>query len=395
LNKECYINYRNYVDKKLLSLEVSKILTVLDELQRASEKDISLSDLEHITLSKENPFETYQEIFSVLEKLEQSFTIEKLLESIKNRKLLEDISAAAYDASKGFKEVTDILSLVDKLTNPVDETVVEYVTDDLEDILSDTVKTPGLRWRLNMLNKSLGSLRKGDFGFLFARPETGKTTFLASEVSFMAEQAFQKGAGPVLWFNNEERGKKVKLRVYQAVLGARVEHLLSAPERAKAAYVAKVGQSIKLFDSSLISKYFVETVCAKEKPSLVVFDQLDKVTGFKGDRTDLVLGEIYTWARSLAKEYCPVIGVSQADGTAEGIDYLEMSHVANAKTAKQAEADWILGIGKKPEAAFDLVRYFHICKNKLSGDGIDMQPNLRHGRFEVLIKADIARYADI
>jgi replicative DNA helicase len=70
-------------------------------------------------------------------------------------------------------------------------------------------------WRLKSLNTALGSLRMGDFGFVFARPETGKTTFLASEVTFMAEQT----EGNILWFNNEEQGGKVKSRCYQATLG--------------------------------------------------------------------------------------------------------------------------------------------------------------------------------
>ena len=49
---------------------------------------------------------------------------------------------------------------------------------DLAKLHDSQVATSGLRWRLNWLNKALGSLRKGDFGFIFARPETGKTTFL-------------------------------------------------------------------------------------------------------------------------------------------------------------------------------------------------------------------------
>lgn len=73
----------------------------------------------------------------------------------------------------------------------------QFITDDLSELYHSTIATPGLRWRLKALNMVLGSLRKGDFGFLFSRPETGKTTFLASEVSYMAEQA----GGVVLWFN--------------------------------------------------------------------------------------------------------------------------------------------------------------------------------------------------
>jgi hypothetical protein len=41
-----------------------------------------------------------------------------------------------------------------------------------------------------------------------------------------------------------------------------------------------------------------------------------------------------------------------------------MANVANAKTAKQAEADWILGIGAMPDSGWEHVRFFNISKIK-------------------------------
>ena len=70
------------------------------------------------------------------------------------------------------------------------------MTNDLELLYNESIKQQGLRWRLQTLNKMLGSLRKGDFGFIFARPETGKTTFLTSEITHFAIQAEK----PILWF---------------------------------------------------------------------------------------------------------------------------------------------------------------------------------------------------
>lgn len=70
-----------------------------------------------------------------------------------------------------------------------------------------------------------------------------------------------------------------------------------------------------------------------------------------------------------------------------------MDNVANAKTAKQAEADWILGIGKTHNESEEYQRFLSICKNKLMGDE-DTEPMLRHGHLTVKIKPDIARYED-
>jgi len=241
----------------------------------------------------------------------------------------------------------------------------------------------------------LGSIRGGDFGFIFARPETGKTTFLASETTYMAEQLSDE-VGPILWLNNEEAGAKVKIRCYQAALGATLAAINSNPAGAQKAFIDKTkGKLLLLNPKGSISKRMVEKLVEQYRPSLVLYDQIDKVVGFNNDREDLRLGAIYQWARELGITYdFPSIAVCQADGTGEGQKWLTMGNVANAKTAKQAEADWILGIGKTPDIGYENLRYLHASKNKLAGDP-DSDASLRHGRKEVLIRADIARYVDI
>jgi len=222
---------------------------------------------------------------------------------------------------------------------------------------------------------------------------TGKTTFLASESSFMAEQ-LAKDDGPILWFNNEEDGKTVQLRVIQASLGCDLQTLFSNLAANKEKYNTLTKNKIKIIDSAVVSKQDVEKYCKKFHPSLIIFDQLDKVKGFDKDaRDDLRLGYIYQWARELAKTYCPVIAVCQADGSGEGKKWLTMENVANAKTAKQAEADWILGIGCSHQDGFEYIRHLHASKNKLPGDE-DSDPLLRHGKVDCIIEPIICRYKD-
>jgi hypothetical protein len=106
----------------------------------------------------------------------------------------------------------------------------------------------------------------------------------------------------------------------------------------------------------------------------------------------LQLKQLYQWARELAKTYAPVIAVSQAGGTAEGKLWLTMDDVDSSKTAKQGEADWILGIGKETDNTSNM-RYLNISKNKLLGDK-DSLPDLRHGNSAVIIKPEYARFLD-
>lgn len=331
-------------------------------------------------------------IFEEMYKVEIAPNIaQELLGAFRKRRLMSTLAQTAWEASEGSKtqeDVFNVLSEFDQQEKIEDQTI--FVSDNLAELKHRTLEKPGLRWRLNCLNSSLGSLRKGNFGFVFSRPETGKTTFLASEVTFMASQTDR----PVLWFNNEEEGDAVMTRIFQAALGVNLVDLYADVENNQILYNELTNGNIHLYDDANISYKDIEKICAKLNPALVVIDQADKIKGFEADRKDLQLGAIYQWARSLAKQYCPVIGICQADGSGDGQKWLTMHNVADAKTSKQAEADWILGIGKSYDPQEEYVRYFNISKNKLMGDG-DTDPALRHGRLKCLINPMIARYEDM
>ena len=134
-----------------------------------------------------------------------------------------------------------------------------------------------------------------------------------------------------------------------------------------------------------MSKRDIETIVQRYKPGLLVIDQIDKIKGFKADRDDLMLGAIYQWARELAKEYCPVIGVCQAAATAEGKKWLTSDDIAKSKTEKLAEADFVIGIGKSHDNGHENIRYLHLIKNKLTG---------LHQKISCRIDASVARYKD-
>jgi replicative DNA helicase len=401
LNYQEWNNNKDKLDVTDFPKELKHIYSCINTFHGVNTEQINLScdDLSNLVFS-DNPKDR-EYTLGLLEQIKSceasETTTRSLVHRLHTNKALKEISISAYEAGEGKLAVVDFLAKfkdfvsAQELQGPAEE--FSFVDDDLEVLVSDAVKKSGLRWRLSTLNKIFGSLRLGDFGFLFARPETGKTTFLASEVTYMAEQ-LTEDQGPILWINNEEQGSKVMLRCYQASLGIDLTNLYSNIQEHKAAYTAKTHNKIKIYDGSNIHRSTVEKLVSQLKPSLIIFDQIDKIVGFDSDREDLKLGAIYQWARELAKSYCPVIAVCQSDGSGEGVRWLTMANVANAKTAKQAEADWILGIGKINEPGYENLRYLHASKNKLMGDS-DSIPDLRHGRCEVLIDANIARYKDL
>mgnify|MGYP000072425774 FL=1 len=357
-----------------------------------SEQSLAVPDLANLVFSNSPKDSTYYAtLFDNLEVYQPiESTVVKLIESLKRRNVLQKVSLAAYEEAEGKQPEGYTEQLLATISQQPDDYSLQPVTDDLEDLLNATYKTPGLRWRLGCLNQSVGSLRKGDFGFVFARPETGKTTFLTSEVSNFITQTDKD----ILWIVNEEQPEKVMLRVIQAYFGITLETLYGNIQHYRKLFKEQTGGRFKLYNSSASNKNAVESLCKKHLPALIVFDQIDKIQGFKADREDLLLGAIYQWARELAKRFAPVIGVTQADGSGEGVRWLTMANVANAKTAKQAEADWILGIGAIPDSGWESVRFFNISKNKLLGD-TDSNPELRHGKLTAIIEPQLARYQDV
>lgn len=392
LNYELYVKYRNHIKVEKDQKEIYYLFKALDQMMEQFKHDLTFDD--YALWVQVNFGNDYVPFLTLIKEQDtDEDVLEATLKAIKERALAFTIAQKALSVSEGKADFNEVVDLCTQFE--VEQAVKEspFVSTSLTELFDEAYKHQGLRWRLTTLNQSLGSLRKGDFGFIFARPETGKTTFLASEASAFATQ-IAADAGPGIWFNNEEQHKKVMLRIIQASLGIPMHELSRRLPYYEAQYKEVTGDKILIPNLGIIHRREVEAICKEYQPSFIVIDQLPKIKGFTNDRHDLQLGATFEWARDLAKEYCPVIGVSQADGSGEGKKWLTMENVANSKTAVQAEADFILGIGKTHDAGFEMIRYLNISKNKLLGDE-DTQPEKRHGKMEVLIQTEIARYRDI
>jgi len=381
----------NYKDIYKLFLCVDKFYTDNPDIQCFSIEGMEATMLSQYPMMKNAERLLLSSLLAKISDVTLDFSnVYDYLTTHRNRAIAGELAIVALDVSEGRKSLAAIDDILAKLETVKANQESAYVTSDLFELYDSQSHHAGLRWRLKWLNQSLGSLRKGDFGFLFARPETGKTTFLASEITHFASQTDR----PILWCNNEEGGKKVMLRCYQAALGVTTKELFDDLQTNKEKYTEITHDNIRLYDEAAMTRHTIEQRCKELQPSLIVLDQIDKIKGFVADRYDLQMKAIYQWARELAKTYCPVIAVCQAGGTADGKKWLTMNDVDSSHTAKQGEADFILGIGKSFEEGMQGIRFINISKNKLIGDD-DTLPDLRHGKAEVVINADIARYEDL
>lgn len=397
LESTVYQKYESTLDYQAIKEEAPEIFRLFQcvrHLQNKTPQTYSLNDLQ-ITFAILYPasnLAAYTPIFLELEKVETKLaTIQEYLDTIAQRSSALVLAKTALAFAEGHKSKEEYEAILEesKPQKP-NEKIQPWINDDLEQLFHRHYERPGLRWGLDSLNKSLGSLRLGTFGFVFARPETGKTTFLASQLAAMSQQVDR----PIWWFTNEQSGDEILTRCYQSILGLTLPQLYRDIPTAREAYLKATKGNLRIHYDTGLSKTTVEKLLKQYGAGLVIFDQIDPIKGFKADRDDLELTAIYEWARSLASTYAPVIGVCQAGQSGDGKRWLTMNDVANSKTGKQGAADFILGIGKAPDDGLEQYRYLHLSKNKLQGDP-DTLPSLRHAKWEVKILPEIAQYEDL
>lgn len=264
-----------------------------------------------------------------------------------------------------------------------------FIKNDFDRIKQKTDRTDSLKFRLDVLNECLGGLLPGDFGIVGAYAEAGKTSFLVSEVTYIAENMEE---GCVFWLNNEEPEDRIYRRIWESVLETDWDNILRWEEKAKKKFEAKFKgdlHRIRLYDIRTMPLYQVKKLVDKHKPKLIVIDLADKVIfGQSAETKDYQrLTSLYKELRKLGHGVCPVIALSHTDAsvrwndrsseTIKSIKYIDHSQLAGSKIGKAGEADFIIMMNKVDD--YPNIRYINISKNKLDGT----KDAVRHLKAEV------------
>jgi replicative DNA helicase len=377
--------YKTFPSVSTINWEPFTAFLIADQSKRLT--DDSIVKL-RMTLTKAKtfvPHHAHEEVIKTLIELDYLAQIMEECEKVKEGSSdLEHVHILATDALKNVERYIE----KDEL----------FVSADLSAI-ADRISSSGYEWRLDVLNRSLGPLRTGNFVIVAARVEVGKTTFLASEVSYIAQQLPKDR--PVVWVNNEEESSVVFFRIVQAALGQESKEIIADSKAAMTAYTALMGgdkDKIRVTKDTNHVKD-LETLFREVNPGLIIFDQLDKVSGFKeAEREDITLGRIYKWARELARTYGPVIAASQLSATAVDLKdppFIGMDALRGSKTDKPGEADAVITLGKYKEPKTpeeEMIRTINVPKNKLPGGGTKQMESERHGQYLVTIDPIRARF---
>jgi replicative DNA helicase len=302
-----------------------------------------------------------------------------------------------YSSGEDLNVMRELATLVEDHALQVDKKVeCPWVRPDLGELLAEESDTSGLKFRLTVLSEHMRGLQGGDLILVCGRPDSGKTSFLASEITYMAAQLEEDR--PVIWFNNEGPGKRILLRNYQAAVGAPLS-ALSKMHKAGAfmpAYEEALNgtkDKIRIIDIHDFYFYEVEDIIRDMNPGLVIMDMVDniKFTNMSGaSRTDQVLEAMYQQTRRLGVKYdCPIIATSQISNEGDGLMYPTKGMLKDSKTGKQGACDAMIMIGQANDQNLAQIRGISTPKNKLKLEGKPSCPTE-----EVQFRMDISRYED-
>lgn len=319
----------------------------------------------------------------------------------------------------------DVMSALERFQHPDNEDDLDQLivaaTDKYKDKLERTLKSPiedtpldqlyeqdsldyGFKWRLPELAMHMRPVRPGDAIVWAARPDRGKTTTLASEMSYMIPQldlVYPGEEKSFIWFNNEGDSKGIRRRLYQALLGVPQSQMMEWHKDGsllRRLHEAAGGEH--LFKRILImsvhgySSGQVMRLIKEHRPGLCVFDMVDNIrfNGLStngGTRTDQMLEEMYKWVRDSAIiEGFAAFESSQISGDGENVQFPPMSMLKDSKTGKQGACDAIVMWGEQSNNIRG--RFLGIPKNKLVIEGQPMNPKV-----ECYFQPEIARIASV
>lgn len=269
-----------------------------------------------------------------------------------------------------------------------------WIDTDIGELLQDEFDDSGIAWRLACLNGAMRKLRPGDFGIIAGRPDKGKTTFVTSEVTYMAPQL--PADRNIIWLNNEGPGKRIIPRLYQSALNYSMEDMKRehADGRLVSQYIDTVGRvdRIRVIDVHGYHIGQIESILEENNPGVVVYDMIDNIKGFGSEaRTDLALEEMYKWARERSVKYdCIGLATSQISNDGDGMQFPTLGMLKDSKTGKQGACDFQLMIGASNDPGLAGSRFIGLPKNKLRRPDGPSDP-----RAEVIFDGVRARYKDV
>lgn len=277
-------------------------------------------------------------------------------------------------------------------------TSVDWIDDSIEDILASEGQDYGLKFPTTVLREHISGILGGASIAIGARPDKGKTSFIAFLLQAFAKQLDQyfDADRPILWINNEGKGQRIIPRIYQAALGVEMPELIKMSNAGtlRDEYAKAVGRvdRIRVKDMHGASLAQIETVIEAMQPCVVVWDMLANVRGggsIGGNKADEVEAK-WQMVREMAVRH-DFVSLATVQVSAEGGNmlYPPYSAMKDSKTGIQGATDIILMLGALDDQQMHKLRGISTPKNKFQVAG---KPG--HVEAELVFEASTCVFTD-
>jgi replicative DNA helicase len=394
LEKDFYEENKGRVSKSMFTNGTGKLYETITKAHSDSESNISIDELATLHTQVYNPALTRaakDNFYSLLEEVKKEKPNKKIattiLEAMHKQDIARRIAVVSTNIYNNTEEsnFNDIQSLIDELKG-VNKEEFDTVTNDINKLIDELKDNTKWKFNLTDLKNKVNGIGEGNLIIVFARPESGKTAFWVNMVA--GQNGFATQGAKVCALINEEPAIRTQMRLINAHTGMTFAEIKENPTKASELW-GQIKDKIRILDTVDWTLEKIDSYVAKEKPDVLIIDQLDKVhMGGSFARGDEKLRAIYTGAREIAKRRdCSLIGISQASADASGKWDMTFDMMENSKTGKAAEADVIIGVGYKPNSDYsnDNDRSLSVSKNKITG---------WHGKIMVKIVPEVSRYRD-
>ena len=257
----------------------------------------------------------------------------------------------------------------------------DYIKTSIDELLAEVSDDKGLKFRrIAALREHILGLQGGASVAIAARPDKGKTSFIASVLTDFAPQVVQMYGGerPILWLNNEGSGKRIIPRIYQAALGKDLNEIIRMSNAGQLvpAYTGAIGgipDLIRVKDMHGASLAQIEQVIEAQRPAVVVADMLANfrlsgaVAG--GNKADAVEQIWQEWREFMVRHDCVGLATVQISVEGGNMLYPPYSALKDSKTGIQGATDVIIMMGSLDNPDAQTIRGLSSPKNKFAAPG--------------------------
>ena len=333
LNKKFYNKNKSKLSKEFFTNGTGELYETIQNAHDDSDNDLSISEVSSLHMDVYNPASTRakrENFYSLIDEI-KSLTLpseniaNNIIRSLFKRRIANKIAVLATEIYNGKdSDFAEIKKELEISFDDIDKDEYEYITSDVNSLIDKLKDNTKFKFNLPMLRDKVNGVGEGNLVVVFARPESGKTAFWVNLVAGIDGCASQ--GAKVCALINEEPAIRTQMRLINAHTGMTFDEIRADMDKTKEKW-AEVEQNIKILDTVDWSLDEVDEFVQKEKPDILVIDQLDKVN-VKGNfaRTDEKLRAVYTGAREIAKRNnCCVVAISQASADACDIAMTQQS----------------------------------------------------------------------